>query len=566
MADFSGDIAYSPGLQEAPIVTAFWNPGGPPADAFTATPVLDLSQTAGTLLTGDFFADSAVDFSGDRLELVSDIFLEKVWSVPGRIDLGNIISTVIREIELYNAYRTEARSLTAATPNAGAGISFDGLPGLPAAINAQSGLFFDVVVSSSGAATINGTLDFTLDSGTLQIPITGTRVIVFPFEPESPLQETLEFKTDILKSVDGTEQRISVRKHPRQIFNMMFRILEGGDRRTFQIQLFGSQAAIVGLPMWHEARFLTSDASTDDTVIYVDTSYGDFRANSLVVLWRSPSDFEAQEISSFTSSSITISSNLVGNFPAQDTLVMPMRTVRGEQKAEGRKYIKDLDEYNFRFTVLDNEADLADATPYNSYNGRVVLDDPNWIGSGQTIEDSAETYYTLIDNESASIFVVSDWNNAQFLSTKGFVTNTPKELWQVRRLIHAFRGSQVSFYIPTFYSDVIPIAPLGAGSNEITIENIGYTDFVGGNNPFGALWLLKTDGTVIRREITATQEVDDATERLTVDANWGELVALEDIDRISFMRLSRIADDKVQLQHFRPGEAQILMATTGVQQ
>lgn len=507
-----------------------------------------------------------VDWSGQEMKGPEQYFFERVWALPSSIELGSIISTITTQIEIYNAYRNSVRTFTSATANAGPGVSLSGLPSLPGVLVGQAGVVFNVVASTSGPPEIDGTLDFVLDTGALAIPITGSRVILFPYEPESPIIETLQFKTDVLLKRDGTEQRVSVRKHPRQIFEMDFKLEEGQDRRTFHTKLFGTQAGVFGVPVWFEARPLQADAVSGGSAITVDTTYADFRVGSLAILWSSPSEFEALEINSMTDNSITFTSTLSSDFSAVDTIVMPLRLSRTDSAAKGQKYLNNLDQFRMKFTIIDNEADLADTTAWNSHGSKVLLDDPNWSGGAPAIEDSIMTSVGRIDNGSAPIEQFTDWIAAQYQSTKGFIANSPEQVWRIRQLVHALRGSQVTFYIPSFYTDVVSTAPLGAGSNEITIEHIGYTDFVNGRDPLGALWVLRTDGTVLSRTVTASIEVDANTERLTLDDVWGSDVTLDEIDRISFMRLCRIANDEVKFEHLHAGTARAAMSILGVQQ
>lgn len=529
---------------------------------------IGLPSTGGTTeRTNDNLTPTAVsDLSGQETGALGQFFFERMWAIPARIELGNIISSVTRTVEIYSSYREEDRTLTAAAADAGPGVSLSGVPSLPNVISPQSGLEVDVLVLTTGPPSIDGTLDFTLDTGDVSVIITGSRVIMFPYEPETPIREVLEFATDILQAVDGKEQRVSIRKHPRQRFDMGYRLEEGQDRRTFHMILAGAQAATFGIPVWFEARRLGADVTSGSLTVTVDTSYGDFRTDGLAILWSSPTHFEALEIDSFDGSSITFSSALSQDFDAAETLVMPLRVAVADSRASGGKYIKNMDEYRLRFVVNEEGADLADTSAWDSHDSKVMLDDPNWVGSSQRIADNIATRLTILDNETSPVAQFTDWPIAQYQSTKGFIANTPQELWNVRQLVHALRGSQVSFYLPTFYADLVATSDLGSGSDQMQIENIGFADFIDGQEPLGAIWVKKTDGSVVTRNITASETIDSSTERLTLDSVWGTTITLAEIDRIAFLRLVRIADDQVRFEHLRPGEARINMGVLGVQQ
>jgi hypothetical protein len=508
----------------------------------------------------------ASSFEGQEAKDPGQFFFERVWTSPSSIELGSIITTVTRAIEIYNSYRNAARTFTSATPNAGPGVTFDGLPSLPAILAAQAGAVFDVVISASGPPDIDGTLDFVLDSGAIAIPITGSRVIMFPYEPETPIQEVLRFQTDILKARDNSEQRVSMGKHPRQEFELVFRLEEGSDRRTFHMLMAGAQAGVLGLPVWFESRKLGADITALDTTITVDTTFADFRVGALAIIWSAASTFESLEIQSLTATSITFTSAVSNSYGTDDTIVAPLRLTRTEGTASGQKYIKNMDEYRMKFIVMDNDVDLSDTSAWGSFNSKVMLSDPNWVGDSPTITESISTRIEVIDNEITGRVQYTDDVLSALSSTKGFIANTPEAVWRIRQLAHALRGSHTSFYIPTFYTDIINTSTLGAGSNQMVIENIGYTDFVNGQDPLAALWMLLNDGTVITRLITVAEELTSTTERLTVDSVWGQEILVEDIDRISFLRLARIANDELRITHLRPGTARAVMSIVGVQQ
>ena len=90
-------------------------------------------------------------------------WFERVHSFPPFFELGNIITTITRNLEIYNAYRESARTLSVFTNNADSGVTLVGFPGLPTDISQNNGLECDVQISTEGPPTLDGTLDFTLD-------------------------------------------------------------------------------------------------------------------------------------------------------------------------------------------------------------------------------------------------------------------------------------------------------------------------------------------------------------------------------------------------------------------
>jgi len=501
---------------------------------------------------------STAGYVDDGLQLH---WFELVHNFPTFFELGNILTIIVRDLEIYNAYRNEARTLTAFTNNADSGVTLQNFPTPPTVIQINNGLLFQVVISTTGPPSLDGTLDFTLDSGPISVPITGQRVVMFPFEPETPIREMLEFKTDVLTGLNGAEQRVSVRKHPRQIINLQIKTEHGHERRRLAALLSSWHPRVFGLPIWFEARPLGAEVAALDTTITVDTTYGDFRVGSLAIIWQDSEVFDALEIASLTSTTITFSSPVTNDYTS--ALVMPLRVANTDSRLGRVNWPVGLTQLTARFTVVDNESDIADTAAFNTHNSKVMLDDPNLMGGG-TNDDNLLRQIDRLDNEVGNLLQYSDWDDSMPLTQKGFLGEGAQAVWEVRQLVHALRGSQVSFYMPTFFIDVVVSNDLSSGSDAMDIENIGYSTYLQGREPNKSLWIELTDGTILTRQVTGYTVIDSTTERLTVDAVWSSTITPAEIARVSFLRLCRIAGDQVMLEHDYVGDAKISMNVIGV--
>ncbi len=525
----------------------------------------DPALSAGTFeATGEGLEEKRdlADFEGYLMPGPHEFWFEILHAKPQTIELGNLLSTAVRDIEIYNAWREAARSLTAAVPNAGPGVTFQNLPGLPYDIPSQNSLDFQVRITTDGPPTIDGTLDFTLDVQGLSIPITGNRTISFAFEAESPIQEILEFATTNLEAVSGDEQRYSVRKKPRQVLSFKVKLETGTQRRLMQSLLFGFQPGTFGLPIWYEARRLASDITATDTTIYLDTAYADFRVDGLAMIWGDEDQNEVLEIDSLTATSLTFSSAVSSDYDADTTLIMPLRVGIAEALIPVGRHPVNLDEIDFRFTTLDNDSDFESTSAFNTYNSKVMLDDPNAMGT--TIRNDFVRKMGRLDNISGVPLSYSDWVGARYATTKGFVCNSPQEIWEARQLVHALHGSLTTFYLPTFYKDIKVVDTLASGSVLMDIELMGYSDLIAQNEPNASVWIELNDGTIITREVVDSEVHSETVERLTVDTVWASTVQAADINRVSFLQLCRIADDEVMFLHTYSGSARVQMNVLAV--
>lgn len=519
----------------------------------TPTPTDSAYNSAGggwLIVDGPTPPAAYAEYPSVRHAHVGDHWFELLHILPRRIDLGNILTAIVIQLDLYNAHRYESQTIDQFINNAGAGVEISDLPALPYTLPPQRSLLMTLEISTDGPSIIDATLDFdTSEPYLLSIPITGTRVVMFPFEPEAPVVERLEFLTDVLLHKDGTEQRIAVRKAPRQTWDLTFLRDDGRERQAMDNMLFDWQSRVFGMPVWVEPTFLTANATAGDTTITVeDTTLSDYREGGIAIVFESETKFDALEIESVTDTTIEFASPLQNSYSSREWIrVMPIRTVVTTQPAQEKKYAVNLAELRLTMRVLDNDADLSDTDGWPTYNDKVLLSDPNAID--RTLDGSIERRITIFDSSSGAFSIASPWDRARHGSAKTFLTRSRTALWAVRKLLHALKGRQVSFYLPTFTHDVTLADTYISGAAALTVANAGYARFVQDRSPKVDLWIRLLDGTEYTRTIVGSSEVDSETEQLTLSASIGQNIAPSDVEMISFLEKVRIDTDEIVIQH-----------------
>jgi hypothetical protein len=500
------------------------------------------TQGAGTITQQPTDHDGYVDLAAGR-----DWF-DKIIILARNYALGIILSEVQRDIEVYNSYRRVIQNWNSFTINADTGVTVPDFPSLPTDMNPQSGYVGTLTIAVQGPPTINGTLVFNfVGLGDFTIPITGQRAIMIPFQPETPFNERLVFETDVILRINGKEQRFALRDTPRQVFDSLYR-LDGHDRRAILSILFDAQGRAAGLPMWHEPTWTTGAISVSDTTINVEsTAYADWRDDSIGIVWEDSESFEALEVDSFTSTTITFKSAFQNAFPS-GAMVMPVRTAFFERDLRGSRPPKNLQTISIRYAVLDNDKDLSSTSAFSTYRSKVFLDEGNWIDG--ELSESITNSLKRIDGSVGSFSVLSDWDASRRIHRKVFHCGSRKRLWEVRQLLHALRGRTISFYIPTFYEDLEPTDGIIDSSTSIKIKNIKYTDLVRNRSPKGDIQVLLTDGTKMNRQVTNSTELSATEEQLTVDTQWGTTATLAQIERVCYIEKIRFDSDEILLEHF----------------
>lgn len=516
--------------------------------------LVDLLDIPATEQTGDYqnVRPTPVCYQGvrdDRWNL-GDVWFDLILVRPLAFAFGNILSTQTDTITVYSSFRNADVTLTAVNNNLGVGVNLIGLPSLPNVIQPQSGFSLTLEVTTDGSPTLNDTIDFVFNVSTQSVTVTGQRIVMFPLRPQAPLLERLNFVTDVLENIDGSEQRIKAAQYPRQefLFNMA---LEDEERQFVENLLYDWQPRVFGVPVWSEPSFLTAAATATQTVVNVDdTSLGDFRVGGLAIVLTDRFTFDALEVQAVGPTSVTFTSPLNNSYPA-GTQLLPLRPCHAVPTIRARRALNNSEDFSINFRVIDNTVGtaFADASAFNTFNSVILLDDPN--ASDGPMNVTMQRRFVNFDNNIGQISAISPWTRQRKGSRKGFVAHSRQEAWDVRKLLHSLGGRQTSFYLPTFQNELTPTLAPQESQNTLTIVNVGFARHAKQQTPSRSIIrLTQTDGTEVIRTITSSGEVDAQTETITVDSGWPATIPLEDIVRIQYFERVRADTDRFELTHF----------------
>jgi hypothetical protein len=501
-------------------------------------------------------------FGGFQSLGLGDDFFDDVYVLPVSIDVGIILSVVIVEVEVYSSWRSGDVSWTAYDDSsAGAGVTLSNpLPPPPTVvIGPLSGIVHDLTIDPIGPPSIAGTLEFTMTDPlggpvARSIPISGQRSVVFPFLPESPILEILEWVTMIRRASNGQEQRAALREVPRSTYDLAY-VTEGDERRRLDSALFDGQGRVYGVPVWFESVDLVNDIAINDTVITVtNTDCSTFAEEQVAVAWDGYDNFEALQIASFTSTTVTFSSPFTKAFTA-GALVIPVRTAVLLEAVAQDRWRVNLQRTAAKFVVTDNGVDLSDVSAFSSYTpasgvARVLLDDDNFV-DGATIREQWRRLIVAIDSRVSFPEIFTNQSVSKRASQKGFFTRSRQELWDMRRLLHALKGRRTAFYLPTFAEDLEAISNIASADQAITVADIDYTNLIQRRQPRDLLRVVATDGTKSTPKlITGSSKPSPGEELISISPDTvGITVAVENVDRVEYIEKSRIDTDRIMIRH-----------------
>ena len=513
------------------------------------------------------------DFNGElAAQDLGDIWFEIIHVFPSNFALGNILSTVVDTVTVYNAFRNQSNTLDTFSNLAGDGVTLS-LPALPITYEPQTGASYTLTVSTNGPPTIDGTLDLGFNLYTVQITLTGSRVVIFPYRPEAPLTERLRFLTQVLDKKDGTEDRIALRVFPRQVFEFELFRDEGQELEQVDNIIFDWHARNFGIPVWTEPTVTTAAVSSGSTNIPVsNTANADWRAGGLGIIIRDDETFDALEVQSVTANEVVFASPIGNDYPA-GTEIMPLRIARvSNERIDADRAPVGLGTRKIIFEVIDN--DVGDSFPDDSafilddadhpLNGLRVLGDTNAMRNDR-LRETFERRIQVFDGETGAVSQDSTWDRGKRSHAKGFVSTTRARLWEIRRLLHALRGRQGTFWIPTFYRNFDVTQTILVGTTAFVAKDSGYGRFVQARKNRNILAILDNQGRVQARNITGATSLGDGTEQISVDTPWDFTLTPEEIVSIATFGEVRLSRDDVEIVHSSSnGDAKIYLPVTEV--
>ena len=518
-------------------------------------------------------AGVATVVQSDKAAAMLDWF-EQMHILPRtKIEFGNIITQKQETYEIYSAFRNSSVTLDTIVNNVLPGVSLpdESTPEvvppqssmLDAATTDNCGDAFvlgtivprDILALANGLPSFDASIDFTFDSGdTPQLLVSGSRIVLIPMEYEAPVKETLVFLTDIITGLSGAEQRIALRKNPRQLFEVIYK-LDGNDRQRMQALLMDWTGNVFGFPLWHEKLTLTAATIVGATQYNVTGADDvDLRVGGQAVVFTDSNIFDVITIQAKTDTLITAEDVNLNAYPV-GTTIMPVRTATVVGAVTGQLSQNNLEVFKIIFEVTDNDtgALTGSTAAYSTFNSKVLFDGCNVMANTMAEQYTRRIY--RIDNKTGVVHRGTTWDRNKRSSQKGFVLHNRTEILNFRKLLIALQGRQKSFYIPTFIEDLEVVANLSVGVDTMDIERIEYERFIQSREPKITFKITFNDGTNLIREVQSAASVDTTTERLTLDTTWPANRTVAEIVRIEFYELVRFDADNIVIDYPRIGLA-----------
>ena len=506
-------------------------------------------------------------YGGAREFAFLDDFYFRVYLIPQVLDFGAIVTTITRDITVWNAY-FDTVTLDSITPEFGVEVVQSG-PALPNAIPALTIRAWQFTVTTEGPPTLDENFTWAFSTGeSFVLPVEGTRSVLWPFLPNwsSPFAITLEYDTTLFTSRSGREQRRAERAEPR--VSLEFDIAVYGNKRRRYREL---------MAFWQDRPFIVADISRNVTTESQMNSGGASVTVDDAPSWTEQEDRAVvlvtgsgagQQIGLRVIDNIDLSNNLL-TFKDTDGVTWPAGTkiyagvvANLEDEHSMTRLTNNVMTGSIRFNVLPG-TELVEAPPLATeywQDRELFMFKPNW-GSQNDALDRQLTEF--VDYNVGRLARFSPVDYASQTWTQGFVGRNADGIRELLDVFKRAKGRQGEFYMPTWEEDVIPKSALLAGSLGLRVNGLDLFNAYNADPTTRAVMVELNDGTRIFRAIDEFTTIDDAEGNdtlINLTETWDETYQVSEVAFICWVRCWRFATDDLTAEFLTNSVANLQMS------
>lgn len=370
--------------------------------------------------------------------------------------------------------------------------------------------------------------------------------VVFDAEidPLAPVLHTMAWATDTLVSRNRVEQRRSLRRYPAHVLE--FTVDAVSSKETSRIDALLQLGAPDGyrVPFWPDRIPLTAVLPAASASISFATEGYSFVAGEQAILWASPFLWEIVDIETVNEDSIDLSAPTTNEWIVGTLLVpikkgyIPANLNPSRLSRDGQSTTVTFVLCGWTYPAIDAPATYLDYEMFDVYPARL-------FDASETVENFADVL-----ESKAGAFAVS-WLSEEHPWERKFnwFCATRSDIAAVRGFAHRRQGKFKPFWVPTWASDFLLLAPSSIGATTFTVHDSGkdairnYVAFI-------------TVDAIYPREIVGYTDNLDGTRTLEVDVAIPVALA-ENTTVISYLSLARFADDEMPMDFVEMNTAEV---------
>lgn len=482
-----------------------------------------------------------------------DVFYDRILIEPVFIDFGSVLSVQQQDILIFNAYLADRTLYNITLNDFDDNTTFVGdttpTDYLPLEEKTHS-----IIIAPDGPPNIEASIDYDWESTSddIRVNFIGTRIVLLRITFRSGVKESLIWLTNVMESRNGIEQRVRHRDAPRQQFAVQA-YLNKDDRNLVENIMYGRRGTTFAIPVWTESRE-GSSITSEDTIINVNTLYGDFRLDGLALIWESSRKFHAFQVDAITDTTITTDRGVPNDY--DNPIIMPVRTARflnnPTRNATGYDGI-----FSGVLEVTDN-IKLDTTASDTQFNSKDFYDDEPLMKGTVGVPDKYNTRIDLLDYETGVINLVSPWNYNRVTRQFELVLDGLEEIWNFRLWLHRRAGKLVPFYMPSFENN-LTILDRGILTDSLTCRNDEYSGQASSRENMA---FRRSDDTWHLKTVISSAVNPNNQDAIVLDSALG--FDYEELEFASYMGLKRLSSDKFELTWLSNNVALVTVSITEI--
>lgn len=351
--------------------------------------------------------------------------------------------------------------------------------------------------------------------------------------------ESLQWRTDVIRAYSA-EQRIRLTNRPRRSFSHSYQLTPRQVEIATRLLRNGAPGPF-DLPEWQETSRV--DVTGGSGTVLVDTTVASYEVGGKAVIWADSERNQVLTIESLTSDSVTFAAPVSASYTR--ARIAPVCTAYAPDGMSLSRNVQPIHAAGIEWQTFDGE-DLADTAGIPTYRGDLLLTAAARVGSSDLSERLARDV-EVIDNGVSRPFFDPIVSAAVQTMGAAWVTTTAADRWALRTLMHALKGRQRAFWLPSQNYGLTLAANASGGATTITVRAVGLND----GNDTGDLIVKRKDGSVVTMRYTSAATSGE-NEVLTLSAPLASTINISDIHTFCRLQRVRLDADRVEFSHNAP--------------
>lgn len=486
----------------------------------------------------------------------SDHFFNNIFLIPTSIDFGAVIADVTRTFFIWNAYFRSV-DLEAVTASNAEGISLTNPTPPPSTYKPLQFTQLSVTAHLNGPPTIDGRFNFVFDVRTMSLALAGLRAEIWDMLPNwsAGYKISYEYKTEIITSRSGREQRRALRQTPRKWLE--FSVHAAHDKAWRLRGLFDAwQDKAFILPELTRSITTTSGVAANARIMIVDSVPDWLRPGAFIVL-RNGNRHGMRIVESIDDDEVTFTSVSPDTWP-EGTLVHPGLFGRVQVEQAVNNLTSNVSDLSFRYDVTPASEGVDDAgTPFPDYNGsELFLKKPNWANAPR-VNFQAEVEKLDYGRGVAEFLTLLDFRRRIVQAT--FLSRNRAEAIEIEQFFRRMKGRRGTFYMPTYQPDIVPASDLSQLNRFMTVAGPDLLKFYQNSPVYRHMFIRFHDGSHLIRPVIAISE-QAGNSIIDVGTNWPRDIAISEILMICWLPRWRLASDILTIEWLTDEVAQFQMS------